>query len=139
MYNNMLLAVDGSENSLRATQEAIKIASLVKECIIEVVVVVDFSQSKNDVLHAHGKEELELSRRRKLSSIEEKLKLGNVSYKIKILRGDPGETIVDYANKGTFDLVIIGSRGLNILQEMVLGGVSHKVAKRVQCPVLIVK
>lgn len=139
MYNNMLLAVDGSENSLRATQEAIKIASLVKECIIEVVVVVDFSQSKNDVLHAYGKEELELSRRRKLSSIEEKLKLGNVSYKIKILRGDPGETIVDYANKGTFDLVIIGSRGLNILQEMVLGGVSHKVAKRVQCPVLIVK
>ncbi|MBU3158393.1 universal stress protein [Clostridium frigoris] len=139
MYNNILLAVDGSENSLRATQEAINIASLVNECIIEVVVVVDFSQSKNDVLHAHGKEELELSRRRKLSSIEEKLKLSNVSYKIKILRGDPGETIVDYTNKGPFDLVIIGSRGLNILQEMVLGGVSHKVAKRVQCPVLIVK
>lgn len=139
MYNNILLAVDGSENSLRATQEAANIASLVNECIIEVVTVVDFSQSKNDVLHAHGKEELELSRRRKLSSIEEKLKSNNVSYKIKILRGDPGETIVSYANKGIFDLVIIGSRGLNILQEMVLGGVSHKVAKRVQCPVLIVK
>lgn len=139
MYNNMLLAVDGSENSLRATQEAIKIASLVNECIIEVVLVVDFSQSKSDVLHAQGKEDLELSRRRKLSSIEKKLKSGNVSYKINILRGDPGETIVSFANKGTFDLVIIGSRGLNILQEMVLGGVSHKVAKRVQCPVLIVK
>jgi len=33
----------------------------------------------------------------------------------------------------------VGSRGLNSLQEMVLGSVSHKIAKRVQCPVLIVK
>ena len=38
-----------------------------------------------------------------------------------------------------FDLVIIGSRGLNSLQEMVLGSVSHKVVKRVKCPVHIVK
>ncbi|EGR8654283.1 universal stress protein, partial [Listeria monocytogenes] len=33
----------------------------------------------------------------------------------------------------------IGSRGLNSLQEMVLGSVSHKVMKRVNCPALIVK
>lgn len=35
--------------------------------------------------------------------------------------------------------VLVGSRGLNSVQEMVLGSVSHKIAKRVQCPVLIVK
>ncbi|WP_370876089.1 universal stress protein [Evansella vedderi] len=38
-----------------------------------------------------------------------------------------------------FDLVVIGSRWLNKLREMVLGRVSHKVAKRVACPVMIVK
>ncbi|RCK13159.1 universal stress protein [Bacillus licheniformis] len=47
--------------------------------------------------------------------------------------------IVSYANHHDVDIVIIGSRGLNTLQEMVLGSVSHKVAKRVKCPVLIVK
>lgn len=139
MYNNILLAVDGSEHSLRATQEAIKIASCVAKCMIEVVVVVDFSQSKSEVLHSHGKEELEMSRRKKLLPIEEKLKSSNLSYELKILRGEPGPTIIEYANKGNFELVIVGSRGLNSLQEMVLGSVSHKVAKRVQCPVLIVK
>lgn len=46
---------------------------------------------------------------------------------------------MEYANKGSYDIVIIGSRGLNSLQEMVLGSVSHKVVKRVVCPVLIVK
>jgi nucleotide-binding universal stress UspA family protein len=139
MYNNILLAADGSENSFRAAQEAIKIASLDNKCMIEVVAVVDFSQSKSDVIHSKGKEEIELSRRNKLMPIEEKLKQSNVSYQIKILHGEPGPTIVEYANKGKFELVIVGSRGLNSLQEMVLGGVSHKVAKRVQYPVLIVK
>lgn len=53
-----------------------------------------------------------------------------------MLYGEPGPSIVYYANKEQFDLVIIGSRGLNSLQEMVLGSVSHKVVKRVKCPVL---
>jgi len=139
MYNNILLAVDGSKNSFRAAEEAIKIASLVKDCTIEVVAVVKFSDSKSEVLHAKGKEELELSRRLKISPIEEMLKSSNISYEIKMLHGDPGVTIVDYVNKGKYDLVIIGSRGHNLLQEMVLGSVSHKVIKRVNCPVLIVK
>jgi len=139
MYKNILLAVDGSKNSLRATEEAVKIATLVKECRIEVVVVINFDQSKNEVVQSQGTEELELLRRKKLLPVEEILKSSDVSYEIKILRGDPGEKIVDYANKGKFELAIIGSRGLNLLQEMVMGSVSHKVAKRVQCPVLIVK
>ncbi|WP_099188396.1 universal stress protein [Tepidibacter mesophilus] len=139
MYNTILLAVDGSQHSLRSTEEAIKIASLSNNCTIEVVFVVDFEKSKSEVIHTQGKEELKLSRRKKLLFIEEKLKSSKVSYQTNILHGEPGPTIVDYANKGNFELVIIGSRGLNTFQEMVLGSVSHKVAKRAKCPVLIVK
>jgi nucleotide-binding universal stress UspA family protein len=139
MYKNILLAVDGSEHSLRAAKEAVKITSLCNDCTVEVVYVVDYSKSKDEVLHSQGKEELELSRRKKLLPIEEQLKSSNLSYQLKLLHGEPGPAIVDYANKEKYDLVIIGSRGLNSLQEMVLGSVSHKVAKRVQCPVMIVK
>ena len=139
MYKNILLAVDGSEHSLRAMKEAIKIATLVNDCAIEVVYVVDYSKSKDEVLHSQGKEELDLSRRKKLLPIEEQLKSSDLSYRLKLLHGEPGPAIVDYANKENIDLVIIGSRGLNSLQEMVLGSVSHKVIKRVKCPVLIVK
>jgi nucleotide-binding universal stress UspA family protein len=139
MYKNILLAVDGSEHSLRAAKEAVKITSLCNDCTVEVVYVVDYSKSKDEVLHSQGKEELELSRRKKLLPIEEQLKSSNLSYQLKLLHGEPGPAIVDYANKEKYDLVIIGSRGLNSLQEMVLGSVSHKVVKRVKCPVLIVK
>lgn len=138
-YNTILLAVDGSEHSLRATNEAMKIGSLVNNCTIELVYVIDYSKSKDDVLHYQGREELKLSRRKKLLPIEEQLKTSNLAYRLKFLHGEPGPTIVEYANKGNFNVLIIGSRGLNSLQEMVLGSVSHKVVKRAKCPVLIVK
>ncbi|UOQ49266.1 universal stress protein [Gracilibacillus caseinilyticus] len=139
MYEKILLAVDGSENSLRAADEVIKLASLVEDCSIEVVYVADFSKAKTDILHSKGKEELGISRKKKILPIEEKLKAQNVAYQAIFLHGEPGPTIVEYANQHKFDLVVIGSRGLNALQEMVLGSVSHKVMKRVSCPALIVK
>lgn len=139
MYNRILLAVDGSENSLRAAKEAVKLVSLSPGCNVEVISVADFSKSKSEILHTQGKEELELKRRQKLAPVEELLRQGKVTYKLKILHGEPGPTIIDYANKEKVEMVIIGSRGLNALQEMVLGSVSHKVVKRVHCPVMIVK
>src|SRR5699024_1074482 len=106
---------------------------------ITVVYVADYSKAKRDILHSEGKEALDFQRRHKLYPVEEQLKTKNVNYDVKILHGEPGPTIVGHANKNEFDLVVIGSRGLNTLQEMVLGSVSHKVMKRVNCPALIVK
>ncbi|UQZ33454.1 universal stress protein [Paenibacillus sp. PK3_47] len=139
MYNRIVLAVDGSENSLRATKEAVKLVSLAPDCQIDVISVADMSKSKNEILHAQSREELELKRRQKLVPVEEILKQGNALYKLQILHGEPGPTIIEYANKEKVEMVIIGSRGLNALQEMVLGSVSHKVVKRVNCPVMVVK
>jgi len=139
MYKYILLAADGSENAVRATKEAIKIASCNEDSLIEVVYVVDFDKSKSEVLHTSSSEALNLLRRKKISKVEQTLKESNVSYKVTFLHGVPGPEIVNYANKQQVELVVIGSRGLNGLQEMVLGSVSHKVMKRVNCPALIVK
>lgn len=139
MYKQILLAADGSENAVRATKEAIKIASFHKDSIVDVVYVVDFEKTKVEVLHSSSSEALNLERRKKLSKIEHLLRESNISYKVIILHGTPGLEIVKYANEQQVDLVVIGSRGLNSLQEMVLGSVSHKVMKRVNCPALIVK
>lgn len=139
MYKKILLAIDGSENSMRAANEAVKMADLENDSKIDIVYVADFGKAKSEVLHSQGQEELEYTRKKRLQPVEELLKSKQIAYDIKILRGEPGPMIVEYANKETFDLVVIGSRGLNALQEMVLGSVSHKVVKRANCPVLIVK
>lgn len=139
MYQRILLTVDGSEHSLRATDEAVKIATLAEGCHVEVVLVAEYGNAKKEVLHATGKEELEVVRRKKLHPAIEKLKENNIPYSIEILHGEPGPTIVSHANSNDFDLLVIGSRGLNRFQEMVLGSVSHKVMKRANCPVMVVK
>lgn len=91
------------------------------------------------MLHSNSKEAADLARRKKNSKVLQFLNEANVTYKTTILRGEPGPEIVKYANEQGVDIVVIGSRGLNALQEMVLGSVSHKVMKRVNCPALIVK
>lgn len=138
MSGKILLASDGSEHALRAADEAIKLAKAFEKEIV-VAYVIDFDRSKEDVLHSNGSLDREQKRKKQLQSTEQKLINESVSYAVKVLHGVPGPTIVEYANKNAVDYVVIGSRGLNGLQGMVLGSVSHKVAKRVNCPVLIVK
>lgn len=137
MYQHILLAVDGSDNAVRAAKEAVKIAS--NDSLIEMVYVADFDKAKTEMLHAGSSESLMLERKRKVAPVEEILRAAGKQFKLTILHGTPGLEIVKYANENKVDIVVIGSRGLNGLQEMVLGSVSHKVMKRVQCPALIVK
>lgn len=139
MYQHIVLAADGSENAVRACHEAIKIARLVEKSKIDVVYVASIAKVRDEMLRASSPESLEFTRRQKLANIEQLLKEHNVQYVVTILKGEPGPEIVRYVNERQPDLIVIGSRGLNSLQEMVLGSVSHKVMKCVNCPALIVK
>ncbi|SEN80569.1 Nucleotide-binding universal stress protein, UspA family [Mesobacillus persicus] len=139
MYKKILLATDGSEHSKRAGEHAISMALCTKGSKIEMVYVVDSDKSKTDVLNNWNSADIGDKRKDRIRHVEQRMKESAVQFETKILHGEPGPTIVDYSNKNGVDVVIIGSRGLNALQELVLGSVSHKVAKRAECPVLIVK
>lgn len=139
MYKRILVAVDGSENSHRAAKHAAQLASLCPGVVVEILYVLDFDRTRTDVIHNAGSDDLHIDRKKRLMPIEEAFKHSKIPFELVIKHGDPGPIIVHFANSGEFDLVILGSRGLNSFQEMVLGSVSHKVAKRVTAPVLIVK
>lgn len=139
MYKKILVAVDGSDNSKRAAEHAAKIASLCTETKVDVLYILDYDRTRTDYIHNMGRDDLHIDRKNRLAPIESKFEQYNVKHELIIKHGDPGPTIIISANEGKYDLVIVGSRGLNTFQEMVLGSVSHKVAKRVNAPVLIVK
>ncbi|APC47945.1 universal stress protein [Virgibacillus halodenitrificans] len=138
MFKRIVLAADGSENSIRSANYAVELANNFSG-IIKVIYVVDSQTSKEDVLHSNGKFEIEQRRKEKIHKVEELLRQSGVEYEVHILHGEPGPTIIKFTQEHDVDCVVIGSRGLNKLQTMILGSVSHKVAKRVTCPVLIVK
>lgn len=139
MLNRILLASDGSPHAARAAEHAVHLARLNPATKITVLYCIDGSTSKTDVLQEEGRTALIEKRKTRIQSTEEVLKEAEVSYEVEIIKGDPGPKIVEYANQNDYEVVVIGSRVLNGFQEMVLGSVSHKVAKRANCPVMIVK
>lgn len=137
MYKSILLAADGSENSERAAREALNFID--ENTFVTILTIVDVEESKTDVLHGQQGVSLTQEREQKLSSIIQLFDEHIVNYDIKIVHGTPSEKVAEVANSGEYQAVILGTRGLNSLQEIVLGSVSHKVAKHAQIPVIIVK
>lgn len=64
---------------------------------------------------------------------------GADSVKVMLCEGDPDEAIVDAAKQFDADLVVLGTRGLSDLKELLLGSVSHSVVQLSPCSCLVVK
>ena len=133
------VAIDGSENALRAAKHAIMLAQYLPEAHLEVIYVSDYNKAKDERLLSQSPESLTLKREQKVHPILELAKDVGVKAKITMLKGNPSQEIIKYVNSEEIDQLVIGSRGLNTFQEMVLGSVSHKVMKHVNCPITIVK
>ena len=56
----------------------------------------------------------------------------------RVLDGDPRDAIVAEAKKEKADLIVIGKRGRNPIQELLLGSTAENIARGAQCPVLLV-
>ncbi|MCR6109366.1 universal stress protein [Bacillus sp. A301a_S52] len=141
MFKNLLLAIDGSDHSIRAADKAISLALLEKNASIEILYVVAGSKSKTDVLHYGDSDSASRKRQEMLQPFKDKIIEAGIATKITILHGSNGaaESIIEHANNSHYDALVIGSRGLGTVQTMVLGSVSHKVIKHVKAPVLMVK
>ena len=133
------VAVDGSDNAVRAAKYAIILTQSFPNARLEVIYVADYNKAKEDYLLAQTPESLTLKREQKIQPIVELAKEANVNVATLILKGRPSDEIIRYVNDENIDHMVIGSRGLNSFQEMIVGSVSHKVMKHVKCPVTIVK
>ena len=53
--------------------------------------------------------------------------------------GDPGDEIAEFATKGKYDLLIMGSHGHGLFVNLVLGSVATKVLAACKVPVLVIR
>jgi len=53
--------------------------------------------------------------------------------------GDPAKVILEQADSGSFDLIIMGHRGYGYIKEFFVGSVTLKVISRSPIPVLVVR
>jgi len=67
------------------------------------------------------------------------LKKAGITAAVTTRVGDPGDEISSFAEKGKFDLVIMGSHGRGLFKNLVLGSVATKVLAGCKVPVLLVR
>lgn len=56
-----------------------------------------------------------------------------------IWTGDPRDAVLEAAAAAKADVIITGSRGLNLAKRVLLGSVSTDILNRAPCPVLLVR
>lgn len=139
----ILIAVDGSENSLRAVEHVIASASGLREvpqlCLLNVQWNIAAGNVKlfinqdtiNDYYREQGLAALAAARAR--------LDAAGMAYSFHISIGTPGEAIVQYAAEQKVDQVVIGARGQGSLSSLLLGSVVDKVLHLAKLPVLVVR
>ncbi len=66
-------------------------------------------------------------------------RLGVDSVDVAILDGKPDQEIVSFADQVAADLIVIGTRGLSGVKDILLGSVSQKVLNRAGCTCVCVK
>lgn len=137
MYKTLLLATDGSENSFRAAKECLNFID--NQTTVTVLNIINADDVDDETHKSGAREGMSPARKERVSKVEKLFIEEGVNHEIIFERGVPEETVVELANSGDYQALILGSRGLNNFQEMVLGSVSHKAAKRAKIPVIIVK
>jgi nucleotide-binding universal stress UspA family protein len=63
----------------------------------------------------------------------------DVTYSIEIEMGDPVDKIIDYAETGKYDLIVMGSHGHGLLKHAIMGDTVKRVVQRSEIPVLVVR
>ncbi len=139
----VLLATDGSDNALRASDYVLKLANEGLNIQITVLTVISLNE---EIARVDGLDREEYSKlvEMRASSVFKKHRdkferYKNLQVQYVVRRGDVSEEIVSLSEEGQFDQIVIGSRGLSNIKELFLGSVSHKVIHISKCPVTIVK
>jgi nucleotide-binding universal stress UspA family protein len=140
MFEKILLAVDGSEHSLHAAREAGDLARAMKSDILRIVVAFDGIPA---YLGEPNMEQAIEARMKAANAILQKAQdaVGKIPGEIhtELIEGSPAEAIIDVANTRGSTVIVMGSRGMSAIAELVLGSTSHKVVSHASCPVLIVR
>ena len=140
MFDNLLLAVDGSDHSMRAAQYAGDLARALGSSIVRIVVA--FEQIP-DYLGEPNRQQAIDARLQQANGILQRAQdaVGSIPGEIhtELIEGSPAEAVIEIARTRRSSVIVMGSRGLSNMAGLVLGSTSQKVVSHAPCPVLIVR
>lgn len=132
IVNLRLIAVDSSDNALRAVVHAASQAALMSAGGLHLVHVQPWLSKEAA--------ETELAQRGldATARARDTLDASGLPWRLHLVMGEPAEGILDLATQLHASEVVMGCRGLGNLEGVLLGSVSHKVMQLSRIPVLVV-
>jgi nucleotide-binding universal stress UspA family protein len=137
MIKRILVAVDGSQQSLNAVRLASEIAQSThaEMTLLAVVEVADVPElMMTDQINGKG---VAMD-----SLLEEAAELAvshGLEAKTALRHGHPADQILRFAKEQKIDMIVTGSRGRGDAKGIIMGSVSRAITKRAEIPVLIVR
>lgn len=135
-FKTILLGYDGSEGSRKAVDMA---AGIARTYAASIVVVSAFhhlpllaepgADDFNEIHDAHALSD----------ELVKELRLKGISAEADVLEGPAADALLNAAEAHQADLIVVGSRGLGHLREMLLGSTSDRVLHYATTPVLVVR
>ena len=142
MLSKILVPVDGSENSFRALEQAIFLATKIQEAKITALYIIEHPPTVY-IYSPKIMEKLRTDYERESAKILERCKemanKSGINIHTVLSEGDPASKIIGYSEREKFDIIIIGSRGMGRFKEVIVGSVSNKVLHHAKCSVMLVR
>ncbi len=140
-FSNMLVAIDGSDHSIKAAEYALTIAK-VYGAALHAVTVTYVSES----YHTKQEDTVDKSIDRIhdvkswLETFTRTAKENNIQLKPELINSHrPVDyVLLEYAEQEKIDLIVIGTRGRSGFKRLLLGSVASGVVTYAHCPVIVV-
>lgn len=137
----ILVPVDGSENSRRAVEYAVGLASAL-DARIRLFYVFPVSSVEIIGMAGMSRDDIERAAQAAAQRVFDKVHAEIGESKVRIEDetsiGDPAEEIIRWTEDDNDLMVIIGRRGLSRIQSLLLGSVSEKVVRHAHSPITVI-
>ena len=151
-FSKILVAIDGSKESMHAANCAIGVAQRYDAILVVLTVLpqelrydYEIDLVDPDVPMTPVKGVVELSRMEIegewFTGIKKNALASNVKIETEILMEGKSVVadIIEYSEKQSIDLIVIGTKGKTGLRRLILGSVSQGILAYAHCPVLLVR
>jgi nucleotide-binding universal stress UspA family protein len=139
----ILVAIDGSKNSLRALKYAIRLAGKLSEPTELILANAHDDIALRGASQFVGKDAvkgyLEDLARGELADATELAQKSKVPFETRMLRGQVAQSIAKAASDHGCDLIVLGSKGRSAFKDLLIGSVAQRVASLADLPVTLVK
>jgi len=137
----VLAAIDGSMPADRAVEHVVRLAK--NGTPVEVLLLNVQPEIATSQTHGMGQDAMVAHRhelgQRAAEIAERVLQAAGIHYELRVQTGDAAETITRMAKEQGSDLIVMGTRGMGAIENLVIGSVAYKVVHLARAPVTMVK